>query len=90
MRSAQDLNLLKGLAAAVKARRADLGISQEELAHRAGLNRTFIGKIETAKNQPSLTAFFALSAGLSCSPEVFVEDINKRFKKELRAKDRGR
>lgn len=89
MRSTQDLDLLKGLAAAVKARRADLGISQEELAHRAGLNRTFIGKIETAKNQPSLTAFFALSAGLSCSPEVFVEDINKRFKKELRAKDRG-
>ena len=60
MRSVQNPSLLKAFAAEVKARRGLLHISQDELAFRSGLSRTFLGKIEIAQNQPSLTALFCL------------------------------
>lgn len=64
MRTTQDPELMRAFAAEVKARRGELGISQEELAHRAGVNRTFVAKIELAQNQPSLTVLHKLSIGL--------------------------
>lgn len=85
MRSAQNPALLKALAGELKARRAVLKISQEELAHRADLNRTFIGKIEVAANQPSLTAFFGLASGLGISPADLIEGVTVRYLKELKA-----
>lgn len=55
----------------VKARRGELGISQEELAHRADVNRTFVAKVELAQNQPSLTVLYKLSTGLEVElPEL--------------------
>ncbi len=64
MRTVQNPLLLKAFAAEIKARRGVLEISQEELAYRSGLSRTFLGKIEIASNQPSLTALFKLADGL--------------------------
>jgi predicted transcriptional regulator len=54
MRTEQDQAFMKAYAAEVKARRAELKISQDELAARAEVNRTYIGKIELAQNQPTL------------------------------------
>jgi transcriptional regulator with XRE-family HTH domain len=39
-------DILRALAAVVRSRREQLGISQEELAYRAGLHRTYISDIE--------------------------------------------
>jgi len=85
MRSSQDLALLRALAAEVKSLRAVLEISQDELAHRAGLARTFVGKIEIAKNQPSLTALFKLAQGLGILPQDLIAAVGARYKRELRA-----
>lgn len=64
MRTTQNLDLMQAFAMEVKARRGELGISQEELAHRADVNRTFVAKVELAQNQPSLTVLYKLSTGL--------------------------
>jgi transcriptional regulator with XRE-family HTH domain len=44
----------KILAQNLRARRAALGISQEELADRAGLHRTYVGSIERCERNISI------------------------------------
>lgn len=82
MRSDLDLAVLRSLAAELKARRTALGISQEQLALRADINRTFVGKMETARNQPTLAVLFRLSEGLECEPADLVLAVTSRFRKE--------
>jgi transcriptional regulator with XRE-family HTH domain len=77
----RDLLLIQSFAAAVKARRHALGFSQEELAHRADIGRTYIGKLELAQNQPSLSVLYRLCAALDVSPEELLADTAKRLRK---------
>lgn len=49
---------------AVKARRNQSQISQEELAHRAHINRSYIAKLELAQNQPTLSVLDRIAQGL--------------------------
>lgn len=85
MRKPPDEPLLKALAAEIKERRAQLSFSQEELAHLADLNRTFVGKLELAQTQPSLTVLFALARALEVDVEKFVAKVASRAEKERRA-----
>jgi DNA-binding XRE family transcriptional regulator len=65
--STQNLPLMRAFAAELRARRNALGVSQEELAHRCGVNRTFVAKMEIGQNQPSLTVLMKISEGLQVS-----------------------
>jgi DNA-binding XRE family transcriptional regulator len=65
--STQNLPLMRAFAAELRARRNALGVSQEELAHRCGVNRTFVAKMEVGQNQPSLTVLMKISEGLQVS-----------------------
>lgn len=84
MHPSRDLLLIQSFANAVKARRHTLGFSQEELAHRADIGRTYIGKLELAQNQPSLSVLFRLCAALDVSPEELLTDTIKRLSKSKR------
>ena len=84
MRSDLDFALLRSFAAELKSRRTELGISQEQLALRAEVNRTFVGKIETGKNQPTLAVIYRLSEGLECELSDFLTSVVKRYRKEVR------
>jgi transcriptional regulator with XRE-family HTH domain len=84
MRSDLDFALLRSFAAELKARRAVLGISQEQLALRAEVNRTFVGKIETGVNQPSLAVMYRLSEGLECELPELLASVVKRYRREIR------
>lgn len=48
--------------------RTDAGISQEELAVRAGLHRTYISSVERAQRNVSLENICALASALGCDP----------------------
>ena len=85
MKKPPNESLLKALAAEIKSLRTGLGVSQEELAHRAGLNRTFIGRLEVAQTQPSLTVLFQLAQALEVDAVELVANITKRTKKERSA-----
>ena len=86
MKKSPNESLLKALAAEIKSLRTALGLSQEELAHRAGLNRTFVGRLEVAQTQPSLTVLFQLALSLEVDAVELVGNINKRMKKERSAR----
>lgn len=49
-----DKEILKEFGLRVQRERKKLGISQEELAYRAGLHRTYIGMIERAERNITL------------------------------------
>ncbi len=52
---------------AVRKRRNDLGVSQEQLAERAGLHRTYIADIERGARNPSLATIEKLATALEVS-----------------------
>ncbi len=85
MRSSQNPDLMKAFAAELKARRSDLGISQEELAFRCQVNRTFIAKLELAQNQPSLSVLLKIADGLGAELPELLERTLARHAKEAKA-----
>ncbi|MDP9412720.1 MAG: helix-turn-helix domain-containing protein [Pseudomonadota bacterium] len=57
----------------VRSRRGQLGISQEELAERAGLHRTYVSQVERGVVNVSLDNIARLSAALQVeASELFV------------------
>lgn len=59
--------LRRVFAASVRARRKVIGISQEELADRAGVHRTYIGAVERAEVNVSIDNIARISAALNTS-----------------------
>jgi transcriptional regulator with XRE-family HTH domain len=55
------------LAQNVKRVRVSVGISQEELAFRAGIDRTYASQIERAIANPSLGITCAIAEALGCT-----------------------
>ena len=51
--------------------RRERGLSQEELADLAGLNRNYVGMIEREENAPTVDALEQLSEALNVDPVSF-------------------
>ena len=60
-----DLKALLGMA--IKTERCVLGISQEELAERAGLHRTYVSDVERGARNPSIVSIEKLAQALQLS-----------------------
>ena len=65
--------LHRRLADQVKVHRMELGISQEELATRSRLHRTYIGGIERAERNISLATLEMIAEGLGVKPSELLE-----------------
>jgi transcriptional regulator with XRE-family HTH domain len=89
MRSNQDPELLRAFAAELKLRRASLGINQDEFAYEAGVNRSFVAKLEVGTSSPSLTTLFRIAEGLRVEPAELIQSVSRRYQKELRAARRS-
>jgi transcriptional regulator with XRE-family HTH domain len=48
------------------------GVSQEELASRADVDRTYVSLLERGLRQPTLDTLFRLAAGLNIAPATLV------------------
>jgi CheY-like chemotaxis protein len=66
-----DLKALLG--AAIKAERSALGISQEELAYRADLHRTYVSDVERGARNPSLESVEKLAHALELSVSMLFQ-----------------
>ena len=66
-----DLKTLLGMA--IKRQRASLGISQEELAHRARLHRTYVSDLEPGARNPSIDSIEKVARALELSVSKLFE-----------------
>jgi transcriptional regulator with XRE-family HTH domain len=62
-----ELSIKQRFGLAIKQRRGELGISQEELAFKSGLHRTYISDIERGTRNPSLENIEKLAKALEIS-----------------------
>lgn len=81
----RDQALIAAFAAELKARRGSK-LSQEKLAHAAGVNRTYVAKLELAQNQPSLTTLLHLANALGIELTVLIDSTVHRYRKEKHAR----
>lgn len=72
--------------------RRDAGMTQEDLAERCGLFRTYMSRIETGKANPTLTMIHALAASLGVPvTSLFGEAVEPPVRKRPAARPaRGR
>jgi transcriptional regulator with XRE-family HTH domain len=82
-------NIKEILAQNLKDHRRRLGITQSELAERAGLSTQYLGMIEIARNFPTANVLERLAAALGIksnelfsvadSPEIAMEQLQKAY-----------
>lgn len=61
----------------LRQQRTDRGISQEDLALTADVDRTFVSQMERGIRQPSITTLIKLSSALGVAPSVLVQRVEK-------------
>ena len=71
-------SIAKAFGVALRQSRQNAGISQEELALRADVDRTFVSRVERGERQPALTTVFLLARALGVSPWDLVEATDKQ------------
>jgi transcriptional regulator with XRE-family HTH domain len=77
MATAKPGKLRQVLAKNVRLLRHELGISQEELADRAGVHRTFMGAIERAEQNLSIDSIEKIAKALEVKPHQLLMDGRK-------------
>jgi len=65
---------------ALRRERVRAGLSQEELAFRAKVDRTFVSRAERGERQPALTTVLLLARALGIRAAVLVEATEKDLK----------
>jgi transcriptional regulator with XRE-family HTH domain len=66
--------LRETLAKKIREFRAERRISQEELAHLAGLHRTYVGSVERSERNISIDNIAKLAAALGVPPSRLLEE----------------
>lgn len=74
-------HLLEGFGSLIAERRKTAGISQEELAHRADLDRTYVSGLERGVRNPSLTAVVKVAKGFGITTSELLAGLEKRRSK---------
>ena len=76
-------DIRNGFGNLLRAKRQEIGISQEELAFRSGLHRTYVGSVERGERNLSLENIFVFARTLGCHPRELIPNLipQKKLKK---------
>lgn len=69
----------QAFAAVLKEARASAGLTQEELAERAGVYRTYPSLLERAKRQPTLDVVIRIGRALGVGPRELVRRTSEKL-----------
>ena len=73
-------SLSAAFAEVVRDQRAKRGISQEDLAHDAGLHRTYVGLIERGLRNPTIEVGHALAVALGTTLSEMIRRAERKAK----------
>lgn len=83
------IKMLRRLATNIRRRRLELGLTQQQLAERAGISCKYLGKLEASRLKgqvcPSVTVFAALCRSLELSPNELLEPAHAGTEARSRA-----
>lgn len=69
--------LAKAFGRAVRARRAELGITQVDLGKRSSLDRSYISGIERSQHNPTLQVIERVAKGLNTKPSILLASAER-------------
>jgi transcriptional regulator with XRE-family HTH domain len=72
--------LVKALAEVVQEQRERLGLTQDELANRVGLHRTYISQLECCKRNPSIVTLTHLAQCFEVPLSSFLTWVEEKIK----------
>ena len=75
----QDIGAIFG--GVLQRHRARVGLSQEELAFRADVDRTFVSRLERGIRQPTITTLIGLAEALGTSASILVQEAEAEYKR---------
>lgn len=78
----QKISPAEAFGKALRKLRKGSGLSQEELALEAGIQRNFVSLIELGRNQPTITTIFKLADALTISPSKLVQLADEELTKK--------
>jgi transcriptional regulator with XRE-family HTH domain len=79
MRPSRNLPLIHAFSAVLKARRLELGLTQEDLAGLVDLDRPYITMLEAGRKQPTLSVLWRIAAGLELSAGELAARVDKQL-----------
>jgi len=77
MARAEIANIEQIFGAVLQRHRSARGISQEELAFQAGVDRTFVSRLERGIRQPTITTLIGIGQALGISAADLVRETEK-------------
>jgi transcriptional regulator with XRE-family HTH domain len=79
------MDTAKAFGKALRLRRKDAGLTQEQLGFESELRRTYISSLELGEKQPSLSTIFKLAHALKMSASVQVADTEANIKSNTKS-----
>ncbi|AYQ30321.1 XRE family transcriptional regulator [Polaromonas sp. SP1] len=73
----------------LRVHRMAAGISQEELAFRSDVDRTYVSRLERGTRQPTITTMINIGAALGIPAAVLMQDVEERYLESIKATGRG-
>lgn len=70
-------SVLEEFGTRVRARRLRLGITQEDLAHDAGVHRTYVGSVERGERNITIRNLVRIARALEVDPGTLVRHIGR-------------
>ena len=86
MRPSRNNLLIRAFSAAIKSRRLELKLTQEDLAGRIELDRPYITLLEAGTKQPTISVLWRIASGLDLTVSELAALVDKRLAALLLAK----
>jgi transcriptional regulator with XRE-family HTH domain len=80
----------RAIGLAIRVVRAGRGISQEQLARRAGIGKNYVGHLERAQVNPTMMRLVQITNALGITPEQLFERAERYALEEREAASRRR
>lgn len=63
----------------LRVHRMAAGISQEELAFRSDVDRTYVSRLERGTRQPTITTMISIGLALGIPSAVLMQEVEERY-----------